>query len=121
MAHSYTFTFSAAHMWMLLNLSFILAADGPGDRFIIGESQAGEQVRAHDDTLDTHAFSSSQKDPYTHPHNLYMKIKYFTFVLHLTPWPAVIAHQCVPLAGDEKPFAPKQGSKVKVLPNYKTD
>ena len=35
---------------MLLNLSFISAADGPGDRFIIGESQAGEQVRAHVDT-----------------------------------------------------------------------
>lgn len=32
---------------MLLNLSLILAADGPGDRFIIGESQAGEQVRAN--------------------------------------------------------------------------
>uniref|UniRef100_A0A3Q2VXQ2 Gephyrin n=1 Tax=Haplochromis burtoni TaxID=8153 RepID=A0A3Q2VXQ2_HAPBU len=28
---------------ILFNLSFILAADGPGDRFIIGESQAGEQ------------------------------------------------------------------------------
>ncbi|XP_068452509.1 gephyrin-like, partial [Clinocottus analis] len=32
----------------------VRAADGPGDRFIIGESQAGEQVRAHVDTLDTH-------------------------------------------------------------------
>lgn len=32
--------------WSLLSLSvFLIAADGPGDRFIIGESQAGEQVR----------------------------------------------------------------------------
>lgn len=49
---------------MLLNLSFILAADGPGDRFIIGESQAGEQVRAHIDTLDTYTlFLAHKKKP----------------------------------------------------------
>lgn len=32
-----------------LTLLFPLAADGPGDRFIIGESQAGEQVCTHVD------------------------------------------------------------------------
>lgn len=80
---------------MLLNLSFISAADGPGDRFIIGESQAGEQVRAHVDTLDTHTCFLYGSHTHTHTitvtvtqtptHYLYMKIKYFTFVLHLTP------------------------------------
>lgn len=52
MTHSYTRThsFFGCTRVMLLNLSFISAADGPGDRFIIGESQAGEQVRAHVDT-----------------------------------------------------------------------
>lgn len=30
--------------------ALFLAADGPGDRFIIGESQAGEQVSAQSDT-----------------------------------------------------------------------
>lgn len=29
---------------LLFVLSILTAADGPGDRFIIGESQAGEQV-----------------------------------------------------------------------------
>lgn len=72
---------------MLLNLSFILAADGPGDRFIIGESQAGEQVRAHVDAQ-THMFSLAHEKrslTHKHPHNPYMKIKHFTFVLHLMP------------------------------------
>lgn len=30
---------------------FLIAADGPGDRFIIGESQAGEQVRDNSQRL----------------------------------------------------------------------
>lgn len=82
---------------MLLNLSFILAADGPGDRFIIGESQAGEQVRAHIDTLDTYTLflSSQKKSPKTHARNNVVSVtqtpthpEYENKVLHFCPSPS---------------------------------
>uniref|UniRef100_A0A3B4C1B4 Gephyrin n=1 Tax=Pygocentrus nattereri TaxID=42514 RepID=A0A3B4C1B4_PYGNA len=38
----------------------VRAADGPGDRFIIGESQAGEQVCPHSHTLPTHTVMPGQ-------------------------------------------------------------
>ncbi|XP_016098338.1 gephyrin b isoform X2 [Sinocyclocheilus grahami] len=42
----------------------VRAADGPGDRFIIGESQAGEQVRKEKISFEKSTFRCEGNDPY---------------------------------------------------------
>ncbi|KTG36850.1 hypothetical protein cypCar_00006689, partial [Cyprinus carpio] len=42
----------------------VRAADGPGDRFIIGESQAGEQVRKEKISFEKSTFKCEENDPY---------------------------------------------------------
>lgn len=61
-------SYTRAHMWPFfffipLTLLFPLAADGPGDRFIIGESQAGEQVCNHVDIQTRLLFLTHKKTP----------------------------------------------------------